>query len=57
MFATQSKTVLRLTLRAPASASGRVAPRGFASLAAPLQAKVDGFCKDVEKHLPKDGKG
>merc|ERR1719499_828608 len=56
MFSLPSRTLLRITVRAPRShiPSGRQA--GFASLSPALQTKVDGFRRDIEKHLPRDGK-
>jgi len=33
-----------------------VAPGYSKAFSSALQSKVDGFCRDVEKHLPKDGK-
>merc|ERR1719499_2065475 len=56
MFSLPSRTLLRITVRAPRShiPSGRQA--GFASLSPALQTKVDGFRRDIERHLPRDGK-
>mmetsp|Transcript_133445 Transcript_133445/g.426615 ORF Transcript_133445/g.426615 Transcript_133445/m.426615 type:complete len:233 (+) Transcript_133445:67-765(+) len=54
MFSVPGRTILRITLRAP-SVQGPQS-RGFAALSPALQGKVDGFRKDIEQHLPKDGK-
>merc|ERR1719284_1907157 len=64
MIRGQALRIVQLVSRAPSAATGVPRSRlfvqgrhgGFSTLSAGLQSKVDAFKRDIEKHLPADGK-